>query len=161
MALDSASALIQSGRIQCLLLTFEGPKWLAMILCIFNKFMLLCVNSIVVIDHLILSFDGVLQLVIKRFIQLLIRNVFHSLYFDNKPSCWSSPTATDKTSLITFASDSVSLFGPIWTILEGQLFWSCNDLGPDHQSVGIFCGLHPLDATSAGFSSVGTKGHWM
>ena len=65
--------------------------------------------SIVVIGPLILTFDGVLQLVIKKFIQLLIRKVFHRLYFCNKPSCWSSfPTAINKTSLITFASDSAS-----------------------------------------------------
>ena len=110
---------------------------------------------------LILSFDGVLQLVIKRFIQLLIRKVFHNLYFGNKPSCGSSsPTATDKTPLITFAFDSVSLFGPV-PISGSQLFSSCNHLGPDHQSVGIFCGPHSADATSAELSSVGTLRYWM
>ena len=117
--------------------------------------------SIVVIGPLILSFDGVQQLAIKQFIHFLIFQVSHNLYFGNKPSCWSSPsTATDKTSLITFASDSVSLFGPVM-MLEGQSFWSCNHFGANHQSVGISCGLHPLGATSARFSFVGIYRHWM
>ena len=74
------------------------------------------------IGPLILSFEDVLQLAIKRFIQILIPKVFHSLNFGHKSSCLSSsPTVTNKTSMITFASDRVSLFGPV-AISGGQLF---------------------------------------
>ena len=47
------------------------------------------------------------------------------------------------------------------TISEDQLFLFGKLLGPNHQSVGIFCGLNILDATPARFSSVGINRPWM
>ena len=151
MALDSPSALIQSRRIslkiQCSLLNLEGLKWHHNSVHL-DKPMFSCVN----LNRCDRSSDYLLWWCHK---------VFHSLYFVKKPSCWlSSPTAINKTSLITFASDSVSLFGPV-AISGGQLFWSCNHLSPDHQSEGTFYVLHPVDATSAEFFSVGTYRHRM
>ena len=72
--------------------------------------------------------------------------------FCKKPSCWSSPsTATNKTPLIAFASYDVGRTA----VLILQPF-RCKP-----RTVGISCGLHPLDATSAWFSFVGIYHHWM
>ena len=92
-----------------------------MVLYVVNKLKFFALISIIVIGFLVISFDSVMQVVIKRLTQLLIQEVLHSLDFGSKPSCLSSSSLTNKTSLIIFISHPVSLIILVM-ISENQLF---------------------------------------